>query len=939
MSLYFHVIVWFFMINITCLLLLGFVKQHVWRHPSSCAMTYMYKSPQYIPIELDADTKTKFPNYNLWIYGEGKYAEQLGKNSSYNGIPVLFIPGNSGSYKQVRSLASVSMTKSDNNRSPIVFNYYTVDFGEVRSPFSRHHQQINEFSAFYGGSPIRETEFAAACIKHILTLYSSTKKAPQSVILIGHSMGGAIATGVMSLPYFNPHLVDVIYTIGSPHYNPVSVPDFEMLNFYDQVHSYWSSTRNGGNSSHINVVSIGSGVADVMVKSDLVQLPVDSANSIVVMTTHIPHVWTTMDHLCLLWCNQLVLSIVRSMFELVDVTSLQLKGQSQWRQNVLEKHFLLGNSKAEALRKAEEVTVGHDWIYKDNLMQWSHKKDRRYDALLLEVEDTDEHLVIKTFNMDVDSWIFGCQLNQQDKCKLGTDYSSESIYLPSTHSTIKLVHLQRHHLANNKYLVILLPKQKRNDVLIYAEKFDSAGRYLSVDLSSAFLGSNAIEIQPHSMFSSVALVHYSSPWLAFRATVRPDNTNCQATSHFHCPWSNEDTFVNINQNATNHVLRIINTNHEDDSSHPTLNLYLDAKCSYSIQLQFSLLDTIEQIIRRHWLQMPIFLCACLFQSLAKQFYSLATTGKVRSGWNTASVYVIFRNVAAVQTLAFVYNQLHWAGLDSLPSLHWIYTGEDKFHSVAVFLLIYLAVAGVGTGFLAAVNVLLIVTAKITTYIIKLLRWNFVFGCKADLGLIGSFLVVLTSALSLYLAQRTSGVVVLCVVSLVAIAKMFWSFVMMYGSKSTSTSAHYETHAKLNFSLTFIWIAAFLSKGTQFAYWLRNLRWSVTVDPDPSFLPAIIITVAFLTFRPFDLTNKKQLRSLKLLSSIQNGFSLVVLLFQIEHVHLLIWTLAVDVILISVWSSLARNRDQLINKSADVIADGKTKLFQWKDVVDPEVKKK
>jgi hypothetical protein len=49
-----------------------------------------------------------FPKYGLYVYGEGKMAGYLEKGK-FSGIPVLFIPGNSGSHKQVRSLASVAL--------------------------------------------------------------------------------------------------------------------------------------------------------------------------------------------------------------------------------------------------------------------------------------------------------------------------------------------------------------------------------------------------------------------------------------------------------------------------------------------------------------------------------------------------------------------------------------------------------------------------------------------------------------------------------------------------------------------------------------------------------------------------------------------------------------------------------------------------------------
>ena len=49
-----------------------------------------------------------YPKYRLYAYGEGKMAGYL-EAGKYSGIPVLFIPGNSGSYKQVRSMASVAV--------------------------------------------------------------------------------------------------------------------------------------------------------------------------------------------------------------------------------------------------------------------------------------------------------------------------------------------------------------------------------------------------------------------------------------------------------------------------------------------------------------------------------------------------------------------------------------------------------------------------------------------------------------------------------------------------------------------------------------------------------------------------------------------------------------------------------------------------------------
>lgn len=65
---------------------------------NGCVMTYMY--PTYIPVS-DSGSSTK---YGLYLYHEGwkkiDFNEHL---KQLSGVPVLFIPGNGGSYKQAGS--------------------------------------------------------------------------------------------------------------------------------------------------------------------------------------------------------------------------------------------------------------------------------------------------------------------------------------------------------------------------------------------------------------------------------------------------------------------------------------------------------------------------------------------------------------------------------------------------------------------------------------------------------------------------------------------------------------------------------------------------------------------------------------------------------------------------------------------------------------------
>lgn len=76
---------------------------------NGCIMTYMY--PTYIPISSPVGLSSE--KYGLHLYHEGwkkiDFKEHLKK---LNGVPVLLIPGNGGSYKQARSSSSFPVSAS-----------------------------------------------------------------------------------------------------------------------------------------------------------------------------------------------------------------------------------------------------------------------------------------------------------------------------------------------------------------------------------------------------------------------------------------------------------------------------------------------------------------------------------------------------------------------------------------------------------------------------------------------------------------------------------------------------------------------------------------------------------------------------------------------------------------------------------------------------------
>ncbi|KAL7678101.1 hypothetical protein ACOME3_004329 [Neoechinorhynchus agilis] len=100
-------------------------------------MTYMFEPPIYKKIEIESCLDEKqFERYGLFEYCEGIQCHQPeGK------VPmgVLFVTGNADSYKQVRSLASVSLRyfedKYERYSMPTrqMPRFYSIDFDEQLS--------------------------------------------------------------------------------------------------------------------------------------------------------------------------------------------------------------------------------------------------------------------------------------------------------------------------------------------------------------------------------------------------------------------------------------------------------------------------------------------------------------------------------------------------------------------------------------------------------------------------------------------------------------------------------------------------------------------------------------------------------------------------------------------------------------------------------------
>ncbi|KAK1998986.1 PGAP1-domain-containing protein [Colletotrichum falcatum] len=313
-----------------------------------CRMSYM--RPSYIRLR-DFDTEhTRFATkYSLYLYRE----QGVDDERKLRGIPVLFIPGNAGSYKQVRPIAAEAanyyheslqhdeIAAATGVRS---LDFFTVDFNE-------------DITAFHGQTMLDQAEYLNEAIRYILSLYMDPRMSardqdlpdPTSVLVLGHSMGGIVARTMLIMPNYQSNSINTIITMSAPHSRPPVTFDGQIVKIYDDINDYWrhAYSQKWANNNplwHVTLVSIAGGGLDTVVPSDYasVESLIPETHGFTVFTTGIPGVWTSMDHQAILWCDQFRKVVARAMYDVVDVhRSSQTKPRAE-RMRVFKKWFLTG---------------------------------------------------------------------------------------------------------------------------------------------------------------------------------------------------------------------------------------------------------------------------------------------------------------------------------------------------------------------------------------------------------------------------------------------------------------------------------------------------------------------------------------------------------------------------------------------------------------------
>ena len=586
--------------------------------PNNCAMTYMYEYPQYIPVNTSQAGK-----YRLLVYGEGEEGRRVRRlrAGKMSGAPVLFIAGNAGSHKQVRSLASVALRKAGEDHKKTHFDFYSVDFSE-------------EWSAFHGGLLDQQTRFVAESIAKILELYDNSA---QSVVLVGHSMGGLVAKAVLMYPELTgPDTVKLIINLATPD-TPVVVLDWETHQFYQKVSRFWSESR----PQDVTLVSISGGQRDLQVRSGLTQ---DPHADIQTSSEAVPGSWVSADHKCIVWCKQLVLTLTRALFDLVDSDTKQITEDIERRREVLHYHLVhraWGKEyEEEKMRPADPVRLGR-------ASQWSEVTERQvtlerdqltagqYHMIQLVPGDPDRRqLTLEALHTESDHWVFGCleaELSQGvRRCVKAESLSGRSVLMPSRGKR-KMIQLDLEELSKLYSDVVINIPELSDKTRVNVDLYNPRERSLSYAVPKWINFWRSLTLLERTVAGSVyynlSLTGLELPWQSYLVTVLP--VKCSPAPHYGLarlvtPWSSDVTHVLLarpgDNSSTNTVTaRLQSSRPVNDSRLPAVQLFLDPACQYTVKIQPSIPSMMGQMVRYYTPLLVPCLAAVNLLILAFQF--------------------------------------------------------------------------------------------------------------------------------------------------------------------------------------------------------------------------------------------------------------------------------------------------------------------------------
>lgn len=643
-----------------CSFLYGIFQLHVEVEPNACRMTYMFGQPMFAPVKFSANKQ--YPNYGLYYYYEGVRQDPL--KTRMTGAPVIFVPGNGGSYKQVRSLASVALRKArEQYEAGIHLDYYTIDFDE-------------ELSAVYGGYMYHQQSFLKHCIRTILSLY----RQPSQIVLIGHSMGGKLAQSVLTDAEISQH-INAIISISTPLDQPVLNLDAHLGQFYLDTHTQLSRTRTASKPTNntnvcqslhqkqlseermarqelspildnVLLISTGGGNRDLLVNAGLTS---SQFNDLHAMTSSIPRVSLSCDHLSAVWCLQFMQVINRFLFSIAqrrnDETVIFSSNKQRNMHSALA-HFVRRRPRQQGLVSLQSKNNWHEERrLVINKFFAKGVKTHYHELIGLQRQERYKKLAIEALNVEGDeNWLFGCEAHKHNDtespiCDKATPLTHLIQRLPNVDiersvAVLDLYNLRKTYQQWTHLLVRLPPGSQRTGYNL--DIYDPKERVVDIRIPRWYAYGRRIAINETlqgTLHYKLRIAELVEPYQGLRVLVEPLQclqSNYLITARLCVPWAagfeRYQTLTSLDQKPGLYInVPTLMPKHYNTSLNPVmLDLYLDPICRYRISYEYSYADALSRIVLQYCGWIPAHLVCVLLIVLRNQLDKFQQRGTFKS---------------------------------------------------------------------------------------------------------------------------------------------------------------------------------------------------------------------------------------------------------------------------------------------------------------------
>ncbi|KAF7667291.1 hypothetical protein LDENG_00068710 [Lucifuga dentata] len=888
-----------------------------------CSMTYMFEYPEYRRVALPRRVARLYPAYGLYLYGEGLYARET-RALKLTGAPVLFLPGNAGSYKQARSLGSVALRKAEKMEGGLHFNVFTVDFNE-------------ELVALYGGSLLRQTHFLHESIKAILRLYKDLENPPRSVVLVGHSMGGVVARALFTLPRFKTSLVSLIITQASPHLAPVLALDTYLLDFYSAVRQRW--VNRADDLRNVTVLSVGGGYRDYQVRSGLVSLPCppEDPNKLSLVATAVPRTWVSTDHLSIVWCKELVLATVRAFFDLIDPETRQFSENPVWRMAVLNHHFI--GHPVRMLGETQETSISFSdlpdaWSEVNSLrLSYSTPKDGQVKYFLFALSSRRKaysHFYCRSSNLEMSSWVYGCTQRNGSSCVRAVDLSIGTELLPP----YKVLILSLSDMSAVTHLVVAASNLNGKQFTVECEWQRQQSQTLAIPVPHVLsfgLTVSDVTVNSSGLLHTIELQHFHQVYQAFKINVvshcKVQKDRMQNVYRVKVPWFKEDSLTTVSVPSVTEISGMIHTSRPDNTSGVLLQLHTAPNCQYKVSVRTAFHRVLGQMLRFCGPMVPVYTTVTLLLACGGQLSSVLRTGRavdvsllIGKGLQPHKVDLpvyILNIVLGCSWFQEVWSFLYLPPMDGLPPTFpdgFFHEGIAPVEAWPRLLSPLLYVFGAAVAFWGGALLCLIMrlvslilaplhrpyvsrdcgTLRLRTQLILTLTLAVMGGTSCGaFAIFAVFLLHLYRVLRLQMTERSlSHMLNLAPQKYKGTENGTVNAEAMSKPKDCNSAPllsecvlqDVRDDLKLHLCLSMLFMLPVMLGAPSLIHWIRNLRYSTQLDPDPCWphiVPLIIVYMLLINCSTLKLRSSKLL---PLASSLPLPLAIVMVTFSPFHLY-------------------------------------------------------